>query len=82
MLNMKIGNNVSRETYIIDENTTVRAALEQAGVDYSRGMTLLDGSPVQAGGLDRTFRELGYDGTPGHDRGFLTCVTKVDNANG
>ena len=44
MIKVTIGNNVKREAIIIDKNTTLRAALEDNGVDYTRGVMHLDGS--------------------------------------
>ena len=35
MIKVTIGNNVKRESVIIDENTTLRACLEANGVDYT-----------------------------------------------
>jgi len=45
MIKVTIGNNVDRKPVILDENTTLRAALEEQGIDYSVGMTSLDGYP-------------------------------------
>ena len=47
MIKVTIGNNVKREAIIIDKNTTLRAALEDNGVDYTRGVMHLDGSSLQ-----------------------------------
>ena len=75
MIQVKIGNNVKRETKIIDENTTLREALEDEGIDYSVGMTNLDGSPLSHGDLDKTFAEHGIT-----EKCFLLNVVKADNA--
>lgn len=80
MIKVTIGNNVKRETVIIDENTTLRAALEENNVDYTVGMTSLDGSPLDAGALNKTFAEFGYTGEKDHDKCFLVNVAKADNA--
>lgn len=45
MIKAMIGNTVKREPYILDANTTLRAALEEAGVDYTRGTIQLDSAP-------------------------------------
>ena len=80
MINVTIGNTTSRKNVIIDENTTLRAALEQNGVDYAIGQTSLDGATLGAGELNKTFVEMGIDGTPGKDKCYLMVVVKADNA--
>ena len=46
MIKVTVGNNVKRESVIIDESTTLRACLEANGVDYTRGVMHLDGSSL------------------------------------
>lgn len=75
MIKVTIGNNLKRESVIIDENTTLRNALEEAGIDYTRGMMHLDGASLAAGDLDRTFADFGVQ-----DRCYLLNVVKADNA--
>lgn len=75
MIRATIGNNVSRQNIIIDENTTLKAALEQAGVDYTRGSITLDGATVPAGGLNKTFADYGVT-----ESCYLLNVAKADNA--
>lgn len=80
MIRCTIGNNLKKANYNLDPNTTLRAALEEAGIDYSTGMTNLDGCSMLPGDLNKTFYELGYTGEPGHDRAYLLNVVKADNA--
>ena len=68
MIKVTVGNNVKRESVIIDENTTLRACLEANGVDYTRGVMHLDGSSLNPGDLDIT------------EKCFLLNVVKADNA--
>lgn len=75
MLKIVIGNNIARNSYILDENTTLRTALEEAGVDYSIGMTSLDGATLKAGDLDKTFKDFGIQ-----EKCYLLNVVKADNA--
>lgn len=75
MIKAIIGNNISRSQSIIDENTTLREALEQAGIDYAIGMTSLDGVTLKAGDLDKTFADFGIE-----DHCYLMNVVKADNA--
>lgn len=75
MIKIVVGNNLSRQTVIIDENTTLRAALEENGIDYSVGMTSLDGSTLAPGDLDKTFADFGIA-----EKCYLLNVVKADNA--
>ena len=75
MIKVTIGNNVTRNAHIIDENTTLRKALEDAGIDYTIGMTSLDGSTLAAGDLDKTFADFGVN-----EKCYLLNVAKMDNA--
>ena len=59
MIKITVGNNVKRETVIVDENTTLRTVLEDAGIDYTRGAMHLDGSSLNPGDLDKTFADFG-----------------------
>ena len=75
MIKVTIGNNVKREAIIIDKNTTLRAALEDNGVDYTRGVMHLDGSSLQPGDLDKTFADFNIT-----EKCYLLNVVKPDNA--
>ena len=75
MIKVTIGNNVKREPYIIPATTTLRAALEQAQIDYTRGTMHLDGSTLQPGDLDKTFADFGVT-----EKCYLLNVVKADNA--
>lgn len=75
MLKITVGNNVKRESVIVDSNTTLRTVLENAGIDYTRGAMHLDGSSLQPGDLDKTFADFGIA-----EKAFLLNVTKCDNA--
>ena len=67
------GNNVDRQSEIVDENTSMRDFLESHGVDYSRGSMHLDGSTLGPGALDKTFKEMGITKSC-----FLLNVVKAD----
>lgn len=75
MIKVTMGNNVSRESVLIDENTTLRVALEDAGIDYATGTLNLDGSSLSPGDLDKTFAELGVK-----EKCYLLNVAKASNA--
>ena len=75
MIKVTMGNNVKRKTEIIDENTTLRQALENAEIDYGRGVMNLDGSTLALDELDKTFADYGVT-----EKCFLLNVVKADNA--
>jgi len=75
MIKVTIGNNVKRTSEILDQNTTLREALEKAEIDYTRGMMNLDGSTLSPGDLDKTFSDFGIT-----EKCYLLNVVKADNA--
>jgi len=75
MIKVTMGNNVKRSSEILDENTTLRAALENADIDYTHGMMNLDGSTLGPGDLDKTFADFGIT-----EKCYLLNVVKADNA--
>lgn len=75
MIKVTIGNNMSRHSITIDENETLRTALEKENINYSIGMTSLDGCTLQPGDLDKTFADFGITSAC-----FLINVVKADNA--
>lgn len=75
MIRLTVGNNVKRENVIIDENTTLRTALENNGIDYTSGTMHLDGASLKPGDLDRTFADFGIT-----EKAYLLNVVKADNA--
>ena len=75
MIKVTVGNNLKRESVIIDENTTLRTALENAEIDYTTGTIHLDSAPLMAGELDKTFADFGI-----REKCYLLNVVKADNA--
>ena len=75
MIKVVVGNNVNRETVIVDSSTTLRNVLEDARIDYTRGVMHLDGSSLNPGDLDKTFAQHGIT-----EKCFLLNVVKADNA--
>lgn len=75
MIKVTVGNNVKRVPVIVPPTTTLRAVLEQEGIDYSRGVMHLDGSSLNPGDLDKTFADFGIT-----EKCFLLNVVKADNA--
>lgn len=75
MIRITVGNNLSRNSVIVEETTTLRKVLEDAGIDYTIGMTSLDGSTLAPGDLDKTFADFGIT-----EKCYLLNVVKADNA--
>jgi hypothetical protein len=75
MIKVTVGNNVKRESVIVDATRTLRSVLEESGVDYTRGVMHLDGSSLNPGDLDKTFGDFGIT-----EKCFLLNVVKADNA--
>jgi len=76
MIKVTMGNNVKRTSEVLDENTTLREALEDAGIDYTTGIMNLDGSTLGPGDLDKTFADFGIT-----EKCYLLNVVKADNAH-
>lgn len=75
MIQVHFGNNVRKETTIVDEHTTIRDFFDEVGIDYSKGNTTLDGAPLQPGEINKTFADFGIS-----EKCYLYNVVKVDNA--
>ena len=75
MIKVTVGNNVKRNSVIVDEATTLRSVLETNEIDYPRGTMHLDGSTLQPGDLDKSFSDMGI-----REKCFLLNVVKADNA--
>lgn len=75
MIKVVVGNNVKRETVIVEKTVTLRSVLENANVDYTRGVMHLDGSTLNPGDLDKTFESFGIT-----EKCYLLNVVKADNA--
>lgn len=75
MIKVTVGNNVRRNSTIVEEQTTLREVLETNEIDYTRGTMHLDGSTLQPGDLDKSFAEMGIK-----EKCFLLNVVKADNA--
>lgn len=75
MINVVVGNNMGRKSVIVDENTTLKKVLEENNIDYTVGMTSLDGATLGAGELNKTFADFGIA-----EKCYLLNVVKADNA--
>lgn len=75
MIKVTVGNNVKRESVLVEKTSTLRSVLEENEIDYTRGVMHLDGSSLNPGDLDKTFEQMGIT-----EKCFLLNVVKADNA--
>ena len=75
MIRIIVGNTTNRSTVIEDESKTLRTVLEENNIDYTVGMTQLDGATLRPGDLDKSFADFGVT-----DHCSLLSVVKADNA--
>jgi len=75
MVKVNVRNNFEKSAVMVDENTTVRTILTNAGIDYSRYPVSLDGAPLRAGDFDKSLAQYGIT-----SECFLVSVNKADNA--
>lgn len=75
MIKVVVGNNVEKNSVIVDSQATLRQVLEGEGIDYTRGQMHLDGVTLRAGDLDKTFADFGVT-----EKCYLLNVAKADNA--
>lgn len=75
MIKVILRNNVGKVETIADENSTLRTVLEDNEVNYTSGVTSLDGASLKPGDLDKTFADFGIT-----DKCWLLNVVKADNA--
>ena len=75
MIRVTFGNNVDRQTVIVDSTTTPHQILIDAGIDYSRGAWNINGALLRPGDFDRSLADLGVTETCS-----ILNVVKTDNA--
>lgn len=77
MIKLTVSNNLTRNTVIVNSESTLRSVVEANGIDFASGMLSLDGSTLPVGGLDKTFDDYDIDPNVQH---YLMRVAKADNA--
>lgn len=75
MISVTVGNNVKRSTVIVTSDTPLRKILEDAQIDYTRGVMHLDGASLAPGDMDRPIGSFNVK-----EKCFLLNVVKADNA--
>lgn len=80
MVKVTVANNVDKKVIIIDENTTLASAFDQAGITCA-GTASVSGTAVPKTAVETTtFAQLGYNGTAGRDSCFLLATVDTKNA--
>lgn len=74
MIKVRIQSNSVREEQLVAPTSTLRSVLDAAGVQYQSCTVNLDGMPLKAGDLDKTFADFGVT-----EVCWLTGITKQDN---
>lgn len=75
VIKVYVRTNVSKETYNVESDTTLRTVLEEAGVDYTKGFLTLDGAAIAPGNMDKTFDDFGIT-----EKTYVNQCVKADNA--
>lgn len=73
MVKVTIGTNTKRETVLLEKTTTIRKALEDAGINFGTGTIYLSGRPLIGDELEKSFEALGAD-----EEATLISVVKSD----
>jgi riboflavin synthase alpha subunit len=77
VVNVITGTNVTKNQPVqVPSDTTLRAVLEAAQIEYQRGGITIDGVSLQPGDIDKTFDDFNVANTT-----WLLQVKKADNAN-
>lgn len=75
MFRINLGTNTSRQTVNVNPNSLIREVLEAYNVNYANTTLHLDGIPLTAMELNRSFNDLGVT-----DNSYLIAVIKCENA--
>lgn len=75
MVKVMCGDNLHRDTKMISPDTTIAAAMQKFGVNYDKGITSLNGTPLMPGDFEKTFEQFGVT-----TNAYLLNVVKADNA--
>ena len=75
MVNVTLRNGLDLKVVPADPIMTIREFLDSNGVNYSTATPALDGTPLRAGELDKSFDAYGIT-----DSCRLSCIEKTSNA--
>lgn len=80
MIRVTYGNNAGRDVDFADKDTTIKAFLDAHDFDYTMGQMSVDGATLPAGGLTKSFAEMGYSDEEGKNTCYIMCLSKTVNA--
>lgn len=72
---VKLRTNTETTTKNYDSTSTIKSVLEDNDIDYTVTVIHLDGAPLAAGEINKTFDDFGIT-----DSCYLLTVTKATNA--
>ena len=75
MVSITLTSNMDRKTLLVDAEKTIREVLDENNVDYSAATPALDGTPLRAGEMDKSFASYGIT-----ESCRLSCIAKTSNA--
>lgn len=75
MIEVTVGNNVSRSKVIVDPSLSLKRVLEDNEINYETSVMQLDGASLSAGDLEKSFTDFGVT-----EKCFLLSVVKTDVA--
>lgn len=77
MIKLTVGNNTNKRSDIVNESEmTPRRAFDAMGIPYTGSFTMINGTALSPGDMDKTFADLGVRGDA-----TLYAMAKSDNAN-
>jgi len=75
MVRVTLVTNNPRKTILAEETKTIKAILEENGVNYTNAATAVDGATLSAGEINKTLAELGVE-----EKVVISVLAHKDNA--
>lgn len=75
MIQVTVGSTTNRTKKVYPAATTIRAILEDQGIDYGVATIMMDGANIQSNEMDKTLAELGKV-----EKCMLIAVVKAEAA--
>ena len=75
IVNVKVGTNLNRSQVMVQSNKTIREILEENEINYATSTVFLDGTTLEAGGMDKTLDDYGIKETC-----YIIAAQKTENA--
>lgn len=75
IVNVKVGTNLNRSQVMVQSNKTIREILEENDINYATSTVFLDGTTLEAGGMDKTLDDYNIKETC-----YIIAAQKTENA--